>query len=249
MAPCSHTWHYKCIRIIINGPHWPHFVCPNCRSVADLEAELEDPFANNEWEEVQAADASPMVVDQPAEPERELPNVPGPAESEGIIIHPEGEESERDHSGRSDEAAETSDESSQGVNQAAEELGYMNIEEAPSPLSSTSSQPNQISNSTVAPVDISRPRGTHLEQPDPRTGRSRSRTPSPNGLPSSLSDAITGPEGPMTPRNDAGPFVFDGSAGQAPDVRLAALASVNLNAATENSSPRSTPQPEPQAAS
>jgi hypothetical protein len=45
VAPCSHTWHYKCIRIIINGPHWPHFICPNCRSVADLEAELDEPSA------------------------------------------------------------------------------------------------------------------------------------------------------------------------------------------------------------
>lgn len=223
-------------------------MCPNCRSVADLEAELEDPFANNEWEEVKAADASPMVVDEPEEPPREAP-VLEPTEPEGIMLHVEGEELERDNSGRSDEAAEISDESSQGLNQAAEDLGYLNIDDAPSPLSSTSSQPNQISNSTVAPVDISRPRGTHLEQPDPRTGRSRSRTPSPNGLPSSLSDAVTGPDGPMTPRNDAGPFVFDGSAGRASDVQLAALASVNLNAATENSSPRSIPQLEPQAAS
>src|SRR6187402_1811895 len=52
VAPCSHTWHYKCIRVIINGPHWPHFICPNCRTVADLEAELDDPYANEEWEEV-----------------------------------------------------------------------------------------------------------------------------------------------------------------------------------------------------
>jgi E3 ubiquitin-protein ligase DMA1/2 len=33
---------------------------------------------------------------------------------------------------------------------------------------------------------------------------------------------VLGPEGPMTPRNDAGPFVFDGSAGRASGERVAA---------------------------
>jgi hypothetical protein len=33
---------------------------------------------------------------------------------------------------------------------------------------------------------------------------------------------VLGPEGPMTPRNDAGPFVFDGSAGRALGGRVAA---------------------------
>ncbi|TVY58157.1 E3 ubiquitin-protein ligase DMA2 [Lachnellula suecica] len=242
VAPCSHTWHYKCIRVIINGPHWPHFVCPNCRSVADLEAELEDPFANADWEEVQAVDASPVEVDGPAEPVRE-PEQAERAERTGILLQSaEGEESELDHGQHSDEIAETSDDSSQEANRVAENLGYMNIEESPS-ISSTESQPNHISNATVAPVDISRPRGTHLERLDPRTGTSRSRTPSPNGVPNSL----TGVEGPMTPRNDAGPFVFDGSAGRATDGRLAVVTPMNLSAAAE--SPRSTPQTEPQSVS
>ena len=30
-------------------------------------------------------------------------------------------------------------------------------------------------------------------------------------------------EGPLTPRNDAGPFVFDGSAGRVPDARPAVV--------------------------
>ncbi|CZR58460.1 uncharacterized protein PAC_08352 [Phialocephala subalpina] len=48
-------------------------------------------------------------------------------------------------------------------------------------------------------------------------------------LPSLAAEA--GVEGPMTPRNDAGPFIFDGSAGRPSDSRLASMATMNLNAA------------------
>ncbi|KZF26618.1 SMAD/FHA domain-containing protein, partial [Xylona heveae TC161] len=40
VAPCSHVWHYKCIRPILSGSNWPQFLCPNCRAVADLEADV-----------------------------------------------------------------------------------------------------------------------------------------------------------------------------------------------------------------
>ncbi|TVY29409.1 E3 ubiquitin-protein ligase [Lachnellula hyalina] len=249
VAPCSHTWHYKCIRVIINGPHWPHFVCPNCRSVADLEAELEDPYADAEnagWEEVQAVDDSPVAADRPIqspEPEGELEHETETTEALNTFLHAEGEDLELDHIEHSDGVDEASDDSSQAANHIVEDLEFLSVEQPPSPISSAGSQSDQISNSTVPPVNIGRPRGTHLEQPDPRRGRSRSRTPSPNGIPSSLSDVLVGAEGPMTPRNDAGPFVFDGSAGRSSGARLAAA--MNLGAAADMPSPRSTPQPQP----
>ncbi|KAK9354914.1 hypothetical protein V1523DRAFT_406784 [Lipomyces doorenjongii] len=42
VAPCSHVWHYKCIRPIIIR-NYPQFLCPNCRAVCDLEADVEVP--------------------------------------------------------------------------------------------------------------------------------------------------------------------------------------------------------------
>ncbi|TVY19895.1 E3 ubiquitin-protein ligase DMA1 [Lachnellula arida] len=216
-----------------------------------LEAELEDPFANvenAEWEEVQAVDDSPVAADgliQSPEPTGELEHETEPTEALNTFLHAEGEDLEPDHIDPSDGVDEASDDSSQGANQVGEDLGYLNVEEPPSPISSAGSQPDQISNSTVPPVNISRPRGTHLERPDPRIGQSRSRTPSPNGIPSSLSDALVGTEGPMTPRNDAGPFVFDGSAGRSSGSRLASLTAMNLSVAADLPSPRSSPQPQP----
>ncbi|CDO96437.1 unnamed protein product [Kluyveromyces dobzhanskii CBS 2104] len=40
IAPCSHSWHFKCIRQLVSKSY-PQFVCPNCRAVCDLEADLD----------------------------------------------------------------------------------------------------------------------------------------------------------------------------------------------------------------
>lgn len=40
IAPCSHVFHYKCIRPLL-ALHHPGFSCPVCRSFADLEADVE----------------------------------------------------------------------------------------------------------------------------------------------------------------------------------------------------------------
>ncbi|KAH7342778.1 hypothetical protein BKA65DRAFT_478650 [Rhexocercosporidium sp. MPI-PUGE-AT-0058] len=255
VAPCSHTWHYKCIRVIINGPHWPHFICPNCRTVADLEAELDDPYANGEWEEVEAVDSdSPADAPQPTEiePTVEPLNLPNRntilSEDTGVLIEAE-DHSGPDRNSHSDiEIAEASDDSGpdQGVRAAASSLGYLTINQTPSPSESVAdanphkedSNAHPVSNATSAPVNIVRKAvgsgGSHLEQPTSHTERHSTRTPSPNGMGTSPA----GVEGPMTPRNDIGPFVFDGSAG-----RAAELATLNLNAAANT--PTHPPPPLP----
>lgn len=45
IAPCSHLFHYKCIRPMLRDHH-PGFLCPLCRTFADLEANVEVDF---EW--------------------------------------------------------------------------------------------------------------------------------------------------------------------------------------------------------
>lgn len=47
IAPCSHVFHYKCIRPLLNQHH-PGFSCPLCRTFADLEADVEQDEA---WQE------------------------------------------------------------------------------------------------------------------------------------------------------------------------------------------------------
>ncbi|KAF8930144.1 hypothetical protein BGZ58_008437 [Dissophora ornata] len=45
VAPCSHVYHYKCIRPMLVANH-PSFLCPLCRTFADLEdtVEIDDPI-------------------------------------------------------------------------------------------------------------------------------------------------------------------------------------------------------------
>ncbi|KAF8962064.1 hypothetical protein BDZ97DRAFT_1663358 [Flammula alnicola] len=40
IAPCSHTFHYKCIRPLLESHH-PAFSCPLCRTFADLDDDVE----------------------------------------------------------------------------------------------------------------------------------------------------------------------------------------------------------------
>ncbi|CAB4476073.1 hypothetical protein RhiirA5_350934 [Rhizophagus irregularis] len=50
VAPCSHVFHYKCIRpLLIN--HHPGLSCPICRSYADLEAPIDNQV---DWEQLLA---------------------------------------------------------------------------------------------------------------------------------------------------------------------------------------------------
>jgi hypothetical protein len=55
IAPCSHTFHYKCIRPLIEAHH-PSFSCPLCRTYADLEDDVEVEI-DFEEEEDQLAEA------------------------------------------------------------------------------------------------------------------------------------------------------------------------------------------------
>jgi hypothetical protein len=54
IAPCSHSFHYKCIRGTLLEHH-PGFSCPLCRSFhnleADVEVELLEDTAGEQWEE------------------------------------------------------------------------------------------------------------------------------------------------------------------------------------------------------
>jgi hypothetical protein len=252
VAPCSHTWHYKCIRVIINGPHWPHFICPNCRTVADLEAELDDPLAEEEWEQVD--DADPIEDREATAAPEEIPIMQyasrqvDSSEATQAPVEALREDSDQEQSVPSDaEVAEVSDVSDpDGVSGVTTAMRYLT--HSPSPPSSSSSQ-HHVSNSSVQPVDIVGRKpvpgnsSARLGQPSGNQERDSARTPSPKGLHPSSMDGAAGVEGPMTPRNDAGPFIFDGSAGRAAGLRLGNLASMNLDEAADSPLPSSTPQP------
>ncbi|KAI1816220.1 SMAD/FHA domain-containing protein [Poronia punctata] len=158
VAPCSHTWHFKCIREMLHGPSWPIFMCPNCRATADLDAEVDDP--GDEWQQFES-DAPDGKIQSPPVGESPAPASPSPALN-GIS-----------HARR-----------------AAEELGDVTVRFDASPMPPPSSRSTRHTVSDPVPI----PNG------------SRRRSPSPVG-----NSMLNNREGPITPRNDAGPWVFDGN--------------------------------------
>ena len=64
VAPCSHVWHYKCIRPILNDHRtFSQFLCPNCRAVTDLNGDIDD--ALDRWEDVE--DMPDIASEDPSE--------------------------------------------------------------------------------------------------------------------------------------------------------------------------------------
>lgn len=197
---------------------YPHFVCPNCRTVADLEAELDDPFANGEWEdapadaaeesspEVEASTAAPATIGEERSQENAIPE-----------RLPAEQDIQRDSS---------------DVEPASDADSHPSGENRRTPSSDSDSPPAvETSASSVQAVDIVPRRSISEAQIGfsqlphrPKLENSTERTPSPSGI-SAIAEGM--PEGPMTPRNDFGPFVFDGSAGRVRPITDVSTANVS----------------------
>ena len=67
IAPCSHAFHYKCIRPLLETHH-PAFLCPLCRTFANLEEDVEVEVASIDLED-EAAEEAPAPATAPEDPE------------------------------------------------------------------------------------------------------------------------------------------------------------------------------------
>lgn len=215
VAPCSHVWHYRCVRNLIHGPSWPNFLCPNCRFVADLDADVEQPEEEEFFDEEQAGECA------------------------------EEEESSEDRGPTPDDEDEDDDEQQQQtIHETRQDITMSDHQLATSTSASFStrrrggnsehSSNSPQSTATSRPVNIITrgPSHRHHERtPSSDLLSARSATPTSNAqfalaagvMSMSVSDRNRDREqddrdnldrgldrGPMTPRNDAGPFVFDG---------------------------------------
>ncbi|TLD29522.1 zinc ion binding [Venturia nashicola] len=180
VAPCSHVWHYKCIRPILNGHTWPNFLCPNCRAVADLEADVEE--AEEDWEEDSIEEALAA------------------SKLEGEASGTGGSSSEEPNGVLPSRTAEPSSSFSNGQVVTPPANGN-DLGTSLSPVATLDNEATQIDPAQSATASV------------PRAIPIRS-TPGPAGT--TAYELTVGPsvhEGPITPRNDAGPFVLDGGAG------------------------------------
>jgi pSer/pThr/pTyr-binding forkhead associated (FHA) protein len=222
VAPCSHTWHYKCIRSLLNTPQYPYFQCPNCRASADLEAEVEEP--DEDWERL--SDVQEASADSDSEGKGKETVLPSIGLGTGMGVGTTGtviNQSDDVNSAHSDPLSPSLQTSADAPARTSTQMltdpdAASSSRAQPSSTSSADSQsPSEWSRS--APVPIASSNGntansgaaSSSETTPSAMGfhRPGQRTPSPSNNP-----AVHGADGPITPRNDAGPWVFDGSAGR-----------------------------------
>lgn len=210
VAPCSHVWHYKCVRNLIDSPSWPNFLCPNCRFVADLEADVEQPgeTLEEEWEEA-AFDEDAGSEKEQGESTRDTTE--GAAGDGDTSNDAENCDHERTRAqGQGQASASITDDELAGL------LTHTSLNnQAPSARHTTCSTPSDSSQQptlTTPSIPISqRPAYRTTNTSDTAT------TPTSNSQFALASGSYPVADGPMTPRNDAGPFVLDGSAGRGED--------------------------------
>jgi hypothetical protein len=196
VAPCSHVWHYKCIRPILNGATWPNFLCPNCRAVADLEEDVEDPEDYEDWnEEAEQENGDSTAQAQNGQGARHI--------TPRTSTMPLNTSAPVNHTGEDDGGVNLGElqrgMSNLGVTDNANQSNPQTPERRPEPPTSSVTQPVTI----------------NITGANEYSGLTPLYPSNHDGLtPDHIHD------GPMTPRNDAGPFVLDGSAGRASGSRL-----------------------------
>lgn len=190
VAPCSHVWHYKCIRPLVEK-EYPTFLCPNCRAIADLERDIEEDELGEGWE----------AFDDEENGDELVPAI--------TAVEEAAVESAHDSPGGSFERAleqpttPTADIAHPLIDQQHSDPVLDSIPTITTPpveIRQTSSSRTTGSwrrrNERVRDLDLQQEGGGAEE-----CG---------SGNSSSTGGEGGGHEGPMTPMNDAGPFVFDG---------------------------------------
>lgn len=284
VAPCSHTWHYKCIRPMLEAASRTiidemHFQCPNCRNVADLDADVDEgvPWDDSDEEEVIAQAAQTEADPDTTHAGHPLAHVASPDDfdnnqnldlDDGNTTNANGL-----HIGNLTLDSPTSPQAQTGLNPDASSFipssSFSSTHSTSLSTTSTSNKPTNIAlpiRRVPVPIpplltrqaasDSNSAGTTHgvEEDDDDDSDASGSASVSASGsgsglgVPIARATTLAGPfnprhlgflptpsspplegeaEGPLTPRNNAGPFVFDGGAG------LGVAASTDTDAAVD----------------
>ncbi|EXJ84035.1 hypothetical protein A1O3_04702 [Capronia epimyces CBS 606.96] len=213
VAPCAHCWHYKCIRPLLEGRNssYPQFQCPNCRAYTDLTADV---------------DIAQSDIDEWMENTDDAENNTGDADGE--VIETDGNADSRTDGQVNGEPRMV--DANAATDAIDVDLTTTDIVLDTPPVVASSQDEDLDDSPTSAPPrnsgllarrqaakpistnlhtmngSIEMPDQTDSDEMDVHLENTRTRTPD-------IEHIIAG-EGPLTPRNNAGPFVFDGSAGR-----------------------------------
>jgi len=178
---------------------YPHFQCPNCRAWADLETEV---------------DVVEQDMDEWVEKAEDLRQSTANADIEMAVS---------DTNEHPDENVTDLEANADSVNQpppevpATRDVAEETLMNGHVPSTSGLLARRQASNPTSPALGSL----SSFEMSDPlaHTTTNVTQVSRLSGSPPDRGDVVVG-EGPLTPRNNAGPFVFDGSAGRGNDQRV-----------------------------
>ena len=167
---------------------YPQFQCPNCRAYTDLEADVDVDMSD--WADESSDPNRDMNIDQADRPDTAEANVhdssqPAPQSSSHVVATTDNHHQ-----------SEATPSQSPQNNLSNSSLLARRQDRTMSPINEALSP---SSNSMTMPA---RPTETEMHE---HLAQQRTQTESPNA------EQIIAGEGPLTPRNNAGPFVFDGS--------------------------------------
>lgn len=179
------------------GGSYPQFTCPNCRAITDLEAELEvddgDEWMRNREDSAQVAEISTAnAIDAAQAMQNGNDTAHAGGAAEGYEDTGDVDLTDTQFDNHADETVMTP----QLTPDVVQSGGPTTSHAEASPTANGIEILRPTNSADLAPIG-----------PNPAGGAMRTSTPT--------SAEIIGGEGPMTPRNNAGPFVLDGSAGRA----------------------------------
>lgn len=191
VAPCSHVWHFKCIRALVM-PTWPSFQCPNCRAFADLDADVEQPdIAPDVFDDDNDSDYQDALVRSRAD-QSQSTALPSDSSDNKIAGQPDV-----DH-GRVDQLATALHDTHLASSATSTEDDHTQDLQSDDALATPRSEPQAIAAAQ---------RSTSVDQDNSFSAVSPTPTSIiPFALPEMTSPQTT--ENPATPRNDQGPFLL-----------------------------------------
>ncbi|CAK7263839.1 hypothetical protein SEPCBS57363_000759 [Sporothrix epigloea] len=211
--------------------NYPNFTCPNCRMSVDLEADVEDPpeeWQNMELDENAEAAATDLPVALNESSARHIASQAASSDlrTENTLASPTADADIGDTTMQIDAVMDDADDAEPlipAILAQQQRAGHQQLESRLQQQQEDDDlEPGteiHVSHATSNPMPI--PSGSRY------TSRSGSAIPAANGTSGDASGSESGqtssspgehhsvlppgPEGPITPRNDAGPWVFDGS--------------------------------------
>ncbi|KAG8530340.1 uncharacterized protein KY384_004842 [Bacidia gigantensis] len=203
---CNRGWqktlnNYK--PILNDHKSWPQFLCPNCRAIHDLDADVDDSFDTN-WEE---EEDRPMSDSPGRSGDVEATQTIGENTVKLQNVHINGNAHERLTPSPRVTHVQEDDHFTQNATARA------NLTDGAT-TSSTLLERRNVANSEQANIRLPSGSGSFLSPivpTQPLMSSEETLEGQHSGTPTM--DMLVN-EGPMTPTNTAGPFVFDGSAGR-----------------------------------